>query len=458
MVEPKGKIALASLFGILSVCSSASAEMGSSLHQTGSASVGYNSNAFGAPTRATAISPPHVGVFFIDVRPGVLFYLDSPRLSHRFRYTLITHVFFGRGAPNSISNTVDWSSYYGLSPNADLVLALELTHGRVNTFSTIQGASSTSINALPTGSFNFLSPSFQEGLQYRLSPLWQVNEAGNVGAFRPLENTGAPTTFRADSRLHLDRMFLRDSVGVGGRLGYARSTGFRRGTEVFPESGQIVEGADIRWRRELSPSFSSEIDAGVVRAVPAGGDGASVMGPAGGANLRYSTYDGTAEIFYSRSMQPNLYLGRLFYTDMVGARAGIPVSHDDRFWRHVSVASSVGYQNGRIVDTTRGELSTKLDIFMGDLAITYAPTKSFHTGARYQYFRQKSTPGPAAESIATLATFDRHIVMLTIGIVYPDRERPDPPYFSPSNLDEMNAFGGDKRSRAPDSDGSRGGQ
>jgi hypothetical protein len=100
----------------------------------------------------------------------------------------------------------------------------------------------------------------------------------------------------------------------------------------------------------------------------------------------------------------------------VRLRGSIPLDEDDKIF----LSTSTGYQRSRILDEF-GDLATRVDLWLGDVALSYQVTNELALSARYQHAEQVS----GADLPPLPLSYVRNTGLVTATFEYPpEREMP----------------------------------
>jgi hypothetical protein len=282
--------------------------------------------ALGATDTATQDKPLERGEFVTAAVGGELRY-SGARVTHSLGNRLsFSHFFEGRGT-DTTTDALTWISAW--DPLA--VLQVRLSAGAA--ISRVSAVDPGDLSAAtPTGAVKgnsvYLSTTANEAVRYQPSPRFAFLESVTAGRVDFLPSDPAlPTTTLVAGQLRAERLAALDTVFVDARLSdsYATTTPYNAGTFSAGHSlvGQVLFG----WRRQLSPFWISELQAGPLVVFRPNGDG--IVSPAGLASINYQgTAQGTpwfATLSVSRSPAPNLFLGQATITDQVLLRLALPL-------------------------------------------------------------------------------------------------------------------------------------
>lgn len=380
------------------------------LHGVGSMSLGVSDNPQAVPDDPPPGVARPVTAVFTDIRPGILVLMETPAVSHKLRLTNTTTLFFGEMKANSYANAAEWNGMFTLGRRATLVAGASVTQGRTNTFSTLNASQNTQVTAQQSGGTSFIAPAVQQGLSLDISPFWRATETFGAGFYTPAFGSDGARTGQTSLQLAVERVFKFDAVGLQGSIGYADSNATTPSGR--PAQPQLIAGAVARWRHDWTQTVTTQLDGGWITAMRANDTSKKISGFNGLAAIRYTTERGNAELSGARTITPNLLIGQLLYGTNIGLRGSMPLWRESRWL----ASASVGYQWNSIIDTDLNVEGAKLNVFVADASLTYAPDQSLLLSARYQHFNQDSEV-----SVDTLRMFpfNRNVYMVTGTIIFP---------------------------------------
>ncbi|HEY6559966.1 MAG TPA: hypothetical protein VI072_21930 [Polyangiaceae bacterium] len=398
------------------------------LQGVGQASLGYTDNVRSSPDEAIyapdepseVLVPEKTGDVFAMLSPGLVYGIENPGSAHRFTYTYTASLFFDNWGANSYSNRLEWRGGLEPHPRLQLIFVASATQSHQHTQGTLLSASQTALNATVPGTGAFILAGGSQSLVYELSPEWAFLQGTGAGAQFPIFDTEGSRTYQISQRLGLERVWLSDAVGLEGRGNYVayRGTALREtalGTFAGGDQSQFVAELVGTWRHDFGYYFASRVEAGAAR-VWMLERGRQFSQPIGLAALSYIHENGEAELSYRHALTTSVFLGQTFLSDEVRLRASIPLDEDDKIF----LSASSGYQRSRILDEY-GDLATRVDLWLGDVALSYEVLPVLTVAARYQHVEQVS----GAELPPLPLSYVRNTGLLTATVEYPpEREMP----------------------------------
>jgi hypothetical protein len=377
-----------------------------SLQVIGGVAAGWSDNILNAPTQVVTNQRGRESDFFFQLAPGAALASAGPRLLQRLAYTFTADLFVRHSEANSFSNTLDWNGFIATSPTTDLLLTLQSQQGRLNTFNLqVPSAGGVVVPAL-TGatSTNFFSQTASESLTWTPTAQWR----------------GVETTFFRNfiGELGAERIFLRDSLGLLVRADFVDFSAVRDpNTNVVTtsEQQQIITTALARWRRDWSPSWSTEGALGVVEAMNATDGSGRAWQPSVLAAVRWFRDLANAELRYAHDAVPNPLAGSSFAFDEVALTVAAPLGART----HLFVGATAAYLHVRQISAVAGLTDDTASIVQCDVTLGWQPRPEFDLYARYSLFDQFGAPPIDMTTQANLPSIYRNTILIGINVIYP---------------------------------------
>jgi hypothetical protein len=414
------------VIGAAVLCASAARAVEPHLQAIGQSSLGYTDNAQAVP-RAENGETARTRSLFWMLSPGVVLALESPRALQHVGYRYEYDLYFTRGASSSSSNRLDYRGFFDLSRRVNLVLGAAATQS--DRFASVAFAApgAGTVGAVPTGTGSFLQASANQAFGFDVAEGWRAWQSGNGVFDTPLSSTRTrPTTVGAGTRVGIERNFLADAIGVEARVDY---TVIRNGVTVGGErlglQRQLTTGGVVRWRHDWTPDLSSSAEAGALRVMRLNTDGRAWT-PVGLATLAYATEDGDAQLTYGHTLATNALLGQSLLVDEVRLRGTLPLLADGE----LVLAATCGYQSGHLLDEN-ADLTTRVRVFLADVALAWQATKILQLGVRYSHVDQRS----GARTPPLPLSFVQNNVLVGATLKFPPERDMPRPYREPRRVD-----------------------
>lgn len=402
---------------------SPSARANVSIQGGGGASTGWTDNVLNAPDEPTSKSPPRQGDFLFQLSPRVILSTGEPRFLQRLTYQFTADLFARHSEANSYSNMLDWVANVLASRATTLTFTLQSMQGKVSTFTFNQPSSEANVGVLPQNSnTNFFSQQAIEQLDATPRPLWHVYQALRFNAFVLIDRGRLPDTYQLAGDLGFDRIFRSDALGLLARvdfLDYAQPRDPTTDVPVGFDERQVLTALVARWRRDWSPSWSTEADlGGVVFAAASADPTASTLTavrPTALAALRWSREYGSADLRYTHDVSANALAGRTFETDAVTLQAGVPIVR-----AKMVLGATASYQYARQLSLAGDLADLTAHVVLVDVTIGWQPLEYLGVFARYSFFDQFGLP-PVNDVPSLLPDLTRNTVMVGVTVLYPPR-------------------------------------
>ena len=376
-----------------------------------SASVGWTSNASGAPKGLEEQD----GLSLIDT--SVIFTSALARVVQRLSYDFAAQIYFTHPTLDTISNRLDWMGLFLPSKTTDLTLNAYAMESQYNSASVQTGTQLTR-----TGTETFFSAGLNQGLTWNYSPSGRFTQSVGFTAFVP--TTGSfSQTYLANSSVGLHRELRRDLVGGDLALAYyyygairgpaPRSDGsIDPNAVITPEQNQLSGSFLFRWSHDFAGFWSINAGAGVATLFRASDGGGQIWQPAAEAGVHYTHPKFLADLTYTRGLVPNQLVQQTFVSDSVSLRGTLPFPIKATT---LALTGSAGYTHYQLANTLSGSANGSYNAFFVDAVLNWVPRPWLTVFTRYSYSNQlgDTTQTPPISSI------ERHLVVAGLAIVYP---------------------------------------
>ena len=437
---------------VMGTGASARAQSDTTLHAVGSVGLGYTDNMFGTPSDPEPGQPGPVGVWMLELSPGLAVIHDSPRALHMFTYAHPFTVYLGHSDATQQSDVGAWRGLFTLSPQDELILGLSAERSNTRLGNLNAGADQTTAASQLTGDNVLLQTRLSQAYSHEYSGQWRMTQSSGVGAVIPLDvPTPQPNRYEILLGGGPEYTTGRNSYGVTGEATYFLVSEVDEGGVYVESAAQIVLSSVFRWRHDLTETWSTELSGGLAGAMRADPVRGGVWGPIGLAAVRYASEGYDAGLVVHRSLGPDLLTARTVMADHVLLSGGVPIDREN----HIILRTGTGYSHSRSLEvqesgflvvapfatpesTDDARLVTTFDTFVLDASVGWYPEDLPYVEFRYQHLEQIGEES----QIAPAATFHRNMGMLSVGMMWPARETPRVPQREPTRVDD-----GDQDSR-----------
>jgi hypothetical protein len=255
---------------------------------------------------------------------------QGPKASHTVGYRVSWTYYFERHGVDNLSNEVMESSIFNLTPTLELHLNGGATLSRVSridlTNTAMNAVTNPTLQGVPGGTNLFLSLSAGEELVYEPNARWRYLESLAVTRVNYLDEPAPPTTTAVTARGRADRTAGVDSYSLEGTAAVTISA-----------SNTLIAELLAGWRREISPFWTSQLQAGAMAIFR--DNGPTAYGPAGVATLDWRRQGWFASMTLSRTPTVNLFLGQPVVNNQGMVRLTLPLTKNET----VVVSGLAGY-------------------------------------------------------------------------------------------------------------------
>jgi len=363
---------------------------------------GYNTNPTGQPgARAD---------WFDDIRPGLRLTSLFGRGMAYAQYTFDAITYLHR-AGTGFSNDLTLGTLLETSRTTTLTLTAGVTQSQFNNAATLAAPGSAPIQLVPAGAQPFVTAHASENLRWDVSPVWTLSETASFTALVALADTARPT-YDLHALLEGGRRWVRDSLVLQLRLEWIDYPSTTPGGEMIGPQDQLLPGTSVRWLHDFGSFWSTEAMLGVLFALRAVETPGLLVEPLARAAVHYRRQEGSVSLSWDHSAEPSLQAGFTLIGDTLALRGAVPFGRGT----DLTLAASVAYQHANMLDFRAADrVSGGIDAVLADVGLTWAPWREMSFFARYAFTDQ------VAESTGAFAlpTFQRHLVMVGINVIYP---------------------------------------
>jgi len=353
---------------------------------------------------------PETG-FFGTISPRFRIALERTTSAYSLEYRFAVDLYANHLDSTSYVNSLRLQSFFRFSDAIRLTLGAEGTQGSQSSLMLNRDPSATTIGVQPPGRSLHVGGTAFERLDFDLGEFWRLSQDLGVTINRPLEDDTPehprtlPATLAVANLLSLERRWQRDSLATEALATYTVMS--------YPGSGereqQIVSALVERWRHDFSDHWSGELSGGVMLAAGLDEPHDKVWSPTGRIGAFYRREEAAVELSGGHGAEVNALVGRTFLLEDVRLRVGVPILREPA----LGLSGSAGYQYGHAMNLHGETTEGAVHVVLADAALDWQISPNFELSARYQFSRQ------SGEATTGLASFARHVGMVTLTCVYP---------------------------------------
>ena len=250
------------------------------------------------------------------------------RSRHSLAYVFAFTRFFNNAGPDTLTNTLTWTSAFELSPRLTLNLSAGAVLSRVsrvdfNDLTIVMPQANTGGNA------EFVTVTASEGVVYQPTARRTYTETVRVSQLNYINLAGAPTNdfiavqARASQIVGLNTFFLDTQISD------SFITSSTAGASPLASGQNFIGQLAAGWERDISPTLSTQIQAGPIAAFRLSNPAYAIFAPGGSASLNYQSRPWFATVTLSQAAAPNLFLGSATINRQVLARLALPLRRDE---------------------------------------------------------------------------------------------------------------------------------
>jgi len=363
-------------------------------------------NAGGGASDNVSATGQHYGDTFTLVGGNARLRYDGLRVTHVLSYGLAYSKYMQKRYPDTLSNSLAWLSTITPSPLWTLSLG---ANGALARSSGIDVANAGTFvpESVVAGSAHYFTTNATEVLELRPSPRWKYSEALMATYLRYLDSTAnavnnmpapLPRTLVLSLAARGEREVGRDAFSGEADVADSSTTYEANGAMPRPAGQYLIARLLAGWRHDLSPVWSTSLQAGPAISYQLRPQGTAVLSPAAIASLNYNSVPWFASLTVTQTPAANAYLGAAMVSDSAIARLAVPLTRNER----VIASGFGGYLYARIADTN-GSLARAYDQLLGGASLTYRfPKVPLSAVASYSVVSQRGglAPGFAVSSLA----------------------------------------------------------
>jgi hypothetical protein len=333
------------------------------LQLSSSLSAGATDNVRAAPRGSDLVAADSFGI--VEAAGRLTF--GGPRAAQELGYRFGATFYRDTPAVDAANHHGEWRGLFGLAPNVDLTGHAAFSWSRLNSIDPLSASTPLRL-AGPDGPVRYLGLSAGSELAVRPGARWRLSSGAEVTYLRPV-TTPQPLPRPATTELTLAaaRKDARTTLSGEGVVSYTRHgrVWSPDGQLLFPLEKSVAMELLGRWQRQLSPSWSTSVAAGLL-GLEQVGVGAFVFGPAWAATLDFRRERGAAGLIVDHRPEPNVFFGEATVSDRVALRAFLPLDRAERW----TIGALGAAEHARLVTTTR-RLDTAFDLLTASGSLSY---------------------------------------------------------------------------------------
>ena len=449
-------VALAVFGSAFGASTPSNAQTATTLHGVGAVSLAYTDNMFGSPSNPAEGQQGPIGVWMLDLSPGIRVIHESTNALHTLTYYHPFTFYLGHSDATQQSDVGVWAGVFRLSPRDEIILGLSAYRSDMRTVALRGAANQTGVAPQATGKNLMLQANFTQGYSHEFSGQWRLAQRSDFGTILPLlVPTPQPHRYQVLVGGGPEYTTARNAFGLDVAGTYYITTSIdEEGFPPAPSTAQALVEGSFRWRHDLTYTWSTELSVGAAGAVRTDPLRGGVWGPIASAAVRYANEGYESSLTVRRTLGPNLVTATTVFADEVYLGAGMPISREHQ----VLLRAGAGFSHNRaLVVENRAFLAvppfaTPNSSDDARLVTTYnsvgmdASVGWYPDDLPYFEFRFQRTDqfGSSPNQIVPAAAFHRTLAMLTTGFMWPSRDVPPVPAREPGRVDNA-----DRDSRVP---------
>lgn len=356
-------------------------------HATAAGSVATTDNVNGSETDPQ-------GSLFTDIRPGMLFTYNAPRMIHELTTEVDLFYYFGRTQPN-VTFRGDYKAFFLTGPRSELSLDASGSTGQINALQASTPSDQSPLLVRPEGKVNTNNAAASENGSWIATKFTRLYERG-FARFTTTDNSDPAVmvtteSFEAGGGIGLNHRLRYDnfSLELGGAYVYLKKDdplGVQMGSRL---DKQVNPRAVAVWQHDFSKQLSTSVDGGAEYVNPIfnlTGDTQAKVFPIFGITGAYTDVWGRAQVSARRAVTPNLFIAQNTINDSLNATFAMPLTFLDRDARRraprVVGIGSVGVNRTQLINPADAELTGRFLVGRVDGTVAWQPRQGQTLGLR----------------------------------------------------------------------------
>lgn len=375
---------------------------------------------------------------FFTVRPGIIYAIDSPRMSHDLMVEgEVTEYLVHHNDP-SFSGHGGWTGQFLPGPQSVLTLSAGGSSGILTSLSSRSSADQTTATVAPAGKVTVYNLNAGEHLTWSAGEFTQISQSLNgIYGLTQDGSGGNSDTRQVDASLGYARTFQDNTVSLDAGASFLQLKNTTTTSSTMPgmpgtgngSGRQLNPRGTVTWHHEFNREWSGSanggltfvhpLDATITDAMGKMVDTKTAMFTVYGAQVGYTEVWGHASLSASRDVAPNLFLAQNTVNDNLSASVAMPLPWLDDTRRNPKLAGAGSVSLGRtqVLDEGTSAAQSSFDVAHFDVAVTYnrSPTQTY--GVRYEFVYQS---GDSAAKMV-IPSYYRNALYVTFAWRYPEQ-------------------------------------
>nr|HEX4314893.1 hypothetical protein [Kofleriaceae bacterium] len=407
-----------------------------SVHATVVGTMAATDNVLNAPD-----GQPKDGDILVQVRPGVLFVWETPKMIQELVGEVEALEFLRHNDQPSLGVHAASRAFYTPGPLSTLTTVVDVATGQASALTTRSAPDATGVALQPSQLIYTENGTISESGNHQATLSTSVHEtASGQYVHTDDDGTGDPIRHQHTQTLAeiatllggVTHVWAHDSLqfdlGVQFlHLEEAAPLGSPPGSDRLDR--EINPQGTAFWRHDFDKHWSGGLQAGLVVVDPVGRD---PFNPTLSTDAQYlpvvnllAAYTddwGRAVLTAGRTVTPNLFVAQNTENYISQLQVAVPLSFGDDIKRgppHVVAAGSIGYIRTTLLDNELGMDAGSFDIVHMDGGLAWTPRSDLTYGVRFEYFKQigEASNNPAVQFF----DFSRTTLFFTIAGRWPSR-------------------------------------
>ncbi len=356
-------------------------------HATAAGSVATTDNVNGSETDPK-------GSLFTDIRPGMLFTYNAPRMIHELTTEVDLFYYFGRTQPN-VTFRGDWKAFFLTGPRSEISVGANGSFGQLNALQASTPSDENPLLVQPQGKTDTANATATENGSWVATEFTRLFQRG-FARYTTTEDDDpmvmvTTKSFEAGGGIGFDHRRRRDNFSFEAGAAYVHlekhdPLGVQMGSRLDKQVNPRAVGV---WTHDFTKELSTSLDVGVVYVNPIfsdSGDTKAAPFPVFGLTGAYTDVWGRAQVIARRQVTPNLYIAQNTVNDGVSATFAMPLTFLDKSSQRrrprVVGIGSVGFDRTQLINSTDSELQGRFYVAQVDGSVAWQPRPGQTLGLR----------------------------------------------------------------------------
>jgi hypothetical protein len=408
----------------------------SSLHATANGSVATTDNVFAASDDGNRQAD-----LFFQVRPGLLFAYDAPRMIHELNAEIEVLEYIAHSKTPSVTLRGGWRGFFLPGPRSEMTVSANGSTGQLNALTSGTTPDQTGVAVVPGGRADVKQADASESWSWTSSKETRTSQTAfarwtntDDATSQPAGMNTAITSSEVGGALGFEVNFEKNSVAIEAGASYIKMLRIAPPLAMMGSrlDRQLNPRGALNWRHDIDRHWSTSADVGLVYVNPIGIDPYHPMEqhrsapfPIAGALIAYTEVWGRATLNARRAVAPNQFIAQNTLNESVTSQLVMPLPWLDENTRlrapKLVGLASLGVERTQLIDAESSSLVGEFKLARLDAGVAYSPQPGQTYGLRYELVYQKADTLATAAFPGVTTSYYRNTLYFTFSLRWPDR-------------------------------------